>query len=424
MSARPQAEPGGVPPGLLVLAGLVAVAAVVLAAALVPWTPAPVVADPTGGLPVDDVARADAVAAALRLPSLLSQAAGLLAAALVVLTRPGRRLLGRADRLRGGTVVRVAAQVLLVLLVVLVVRWPFGVWAETVRRTEGLSVRGWDVFARDRLLAAGLDALVTAAAVVAVVLLARRLPRWWPAAAAGAGAVLVVVASLLYPVLVEPLFARFEPLPAGAVRTPGRAGRRGRRCARARRAGGRHLDPGHHPQRPRLGAGPHPAGGAAGHAARGHDTPAGPRRRRARDRARRLPRRRPRDRARGGRGRRGGPAAGLRRHRGRDPAGRDPTGRDPTGRDPTARDPAGRDPTGPGPRGPGPRGPGPAGAAARRWARRGRRARSCSCSCSPRCSPSRRSRWSAVRSSARPTCARWSSPTTRRRSPRPCRCSR
>ncbi len=121
-------------------------------------------------------------------------------------------------RLPGGLVVTVPAQVLLVLALAVVVRWPFGVWAEAVRRDEGLSVRSWTGFVRDRLLAAGMEAGLLAVALLVVVLLARRWPRWWPALAAAGGAALVVLLSLLYPVVVEPVFAEHTPLPDGPLR--------------------------------------------------------------------------------------------------------------------------------------------------------------------------------------------------------------
>ncbi|WP_380168638.1 M48 family metalloprotease [Jannaschia sp. R86511] len=190
-----------------------------LAWVLVPWTEAPAgPVDPDAGLAPAAVADARAVAASLRLPGLLSLAAAVLTAALIVLTGPGRRLLAQARRVRGGVVVQVVAQLLLVLGVVLLVRWPFGMWAERLRREAGLSVQDWGGWARDRLVGAGLEAVVLVVVVLAVVLLARWLPRWWPAVAAGTGAALVVVVSLLHPVLVEPALSELGPLPAGPVR--------------------------------------------------------------------------------------------------------------------------------------------------------------------------------------------------------------
>jgi STE24 endopeptidase len=205
-----------------VLVGLTLVVASVtldLAWVLVPWTeaPAPPV-DPTAGMDPTLVERSRDVASSLRLPALLSLLVGVAVPAVLVLTGPGRRLLGPVRRLPGGVAVTVTAQVLVVLLVVLAARWPFGAWSEHVRRAEGLSVRGWGDFARDRLVAAGLEAVMVAGAVLAVVLLARGFPRWWPALAAAAGAATVVVVSLLYPVVVEPLFSDLTPLPAGPVR--------------------------------------------------------------------------------------------------------------------------------------------------------------------------------------------------------------
>jgi STE24 endopeptidase len=50
------------------------------------------------------------------------------------------------------------------------------------------------------------------------VALARRAPQTWWAWAAGAVAALVVVVSFAYPVVVEPVFNRFSPLPAGELR--------------------------------------------------------------------------------------------------------------------------------------------------------------------------------------------------------------
>lgn len=215
----PGTRPGRVPRAVVALLLVALAVTAVLVWLLVPWTRAPSgPVPPDAGLDPEQVARAGAVAASLRLPGLLSLLAGVLATALVVLTGPGRRLLAASRRVPGGVVAQVVGQVVVVLLVVLVVRWPFGVWAEVLRREAGLSVQGWPGWARDRVVGAGLEALVVTGVVVAVVVLARGLPRWWPAVAAGSGAALVVVLSLLYPVLVEPALSDVSPLPEGPVR--------------------------------------------------------------------------------------------------------------------------------------------------------------------------------------------------------------
>jgi len=55
--------------------------------------------------------------------------------------------------------------------------------------------------------------------VLAVMGLARLLPRRWWIASAAAGATLVIVGSFVYPLVVEPVFNNFRPLPAGSLRT-------------------------------------------------------------------------------------------------------------------------------------------------------------------------------------------------------------
>jgi STE24 endopeptidase len=55
--------------------------------------------------------------------------------------------------------------------------------------------------------------------LLALVALARRAPRTWWAWAGGAAAALVVVGSFLYPLLIEPAFNRFDPMPASPLRT-------------------------------------------------------------------------------------------------------------------------------------------------------------------------------------------------------------
>jgi STE24 endopeptidase len=112
-----------------------------------------------------------------------------------------------------------AAAGVLVLLGMRLLTLPLAAWAEQVRREAGLSTRDWGGWATDVARGFGVDTVLTLTGVVAVVLLARRWPqRWWAVAAPGAAA-LVVVVSLAYPVVVEPVFNRFEPLPEGGLRS-------------------------------------------------------------------------------------------------------------------------------------------------------------------------------------------------------------
>ncbi len=83
----------------------------------------------------------------------------------------------------------------------------------------GLVTQSWGGWARDLLKGGALGIALNAGAAPVAVALMRRFPRgWWlPAsgvAVAGAGTL-----TFLSPVVLDPLFNRFTPLPAGAVRT-------------------------------------------------------------------------------------------------------------------------------------------------------------------------------------------------------------
>jgi STE24 endopeptidase len=91
---------------------------------------------------------------------------------------------------------------------------PLDFWRGHLReRRWGLSTqttRGW---LTDRAKATAVSVLLAAGAWTGLVALARALPRWWPLAAAGCAALAVLVLTLLAPLVLEPLFNRFQPLP-------------------------------------------------------------------------------------------------------------------------------------------------------------------------------------------------------------------
>ncbi|MGY1691761.1 M48 family metallopeptidase [Geodermatophilus sp. SYSU D01105] len=210
----------------LLVAVVLGTALVLVIAVRTPWTLLP---DPPGGrtpvrpgagLPPGIAERADSFAAALRPASLVSLGLGLATSAVLALTPLGRRLVRAVARPLGGgwawqVLLGTAALVLLGRLVTLAP----AAYGETVRHRYGLSTRSWGLWARDVALSAAIDAAVTAVVLLALVWLARRAPRTWWAWAAGVAAGFVVVGSFLYPVLIEPAFNRFDPLPAGQLRT-------------------------------------------------------------------------------------------------------------------------------------------------------------------------------------------------------------
>lgn len=173
-------------------------------------------ADPARDFTAAQIARAEAFDAATSLPGYLSLGVTLILAGVLILTPVGARLLGR---LRGPRWVRVLVGVVAVYAVSLVLKWPLGMWMETVLRDYGLSTQTWGSWTGDRLKGFGLQVAISGVVILAVLALARKWPRtWWIPASIGAFA-LTVLLSFAYPVLVEPVFNDFKPLPAGQLRT-------------------------------------------------------------------------------------------------------------------------------------------------------------------------------------------------------------
>lgn len=137
--------------------------------------------------------------------------------ALLALRPPGRvrTALARAGRrpYRGAAAVGAAISLTLV-----VVDLPLGAVRHARAVDVGLSTQEWPAWIADVAKAAGIGAVFASAGGVLALALVRRFPgRWW---APGAAAVVALSAAFLYlsPVLIDPLFNRFEPLPRGPLR--------------------------------------------------------------------------------------------------------------------------------------------------------------------------------------------------------------
>jgi STE24 endopeptidase len=210
----------------LAVAAVLGVSLAVVIAVLTPWDLLPV--PPGGRTPVDpakvftaeQVAQAEAFAAALRPASLVSLLLSLVVSALFGLTRAGGAVARAVARpLGGGWVWEVLLGAVVLQVIGRLVTLPLAAYGEMVRHRYGLSTRGWGLWARDVATSTGISAGLTALGLLAVVALARRAPRtWWAWAGAGAAA-LVVAGSFLYPLVIEPAFNRFEPMPAGELRS-------------------------------------------------------------------------------------------------------------------------------------------------------------------------------------------------------------
>lgn len=137
-------------------------------------------------------------------------------AALLGFTRLGARVLAW---LPGWWWVRLALGSFVLLLAGEVLTLPFALLQRRNRLDAGLSHQGLAGWFQDDLLSLVVSTIYTSIAAIVLVGLARRLPRSWPAWAGVSSGLLVVLGSFVYPVLVEPLFNNFEPLPDGPLRT-------------------------------------------------------------------------------------------------------------------------------------------------------------------------------------------------------------
>ncbi|MCW2622440.1 MAG: yhfN [Frankiales bacterium] len=203
---------------LPLLAALVLLVALVLVALVrVRWD-----LGPSGAVDVDrdftpaQQARSAAFHAAVRPPAYASLALGLVVAVLLGLSPWGGRLVARVP---GPWTVQVLVGAVLLVVIGRLVTLPLDLLAEHAQRRYGLSRQSDLAWLRVVATSTAVTAVLTALAAVLLVGLARWQPRVWWIFGAAAVAGLVVVGSFLYPVLVQPLFAKTTRLPPGELRT-------------------------------------------------------------------------------------------------------------------------------------------------------------------------------------------------------------
>ena len=197
-----------------------AAAFVALAVWLVPWHPVP------GGTPApvsartvfsrQEISRAEEFSHWARVWSWSSLAVSLLVACWFGFTRYGVRLV---EWLRGPWWWRVVATVALLAVIGRVVTLPFAVLMHRHLLDYGLTRQDWAGFAADLVRTEGVAIVSTSVGLVVLLACARRWQRAWPAVAGVLLAGLVLAGSFVYPLVVEPLFNSFTPLPDGPLRT-------------------------------------------------------------------------------------------------------------------------------------------------------------------------------------------------------------
>jgi STE24 endopeptidase len=142
---------------------------------------------------------------------------GIQVATLVVLAwRPPRAVLRRLERrpLLGGAAAGAGISLLLV-----VTSLPIRAWLRQRSLDVGLSTQSWPDWAVDVLKGAGIGAVTAAIGGLVAIALVRRFPRRWWAPAALLVVAYGAVTIWLYPILIDPLFNKFERLPNGSLRS-------------------------------------------------------------------------------------------------------------------------------------------------------------------------------------------------------------
>jgi len=204
---------------VLVLAVLVLATALVTAL-LVPWhsPPAPRAdqVEALRELPAGAVSRGRAFHADLRPVSYGSMIVGLVVTLVLGLSPLGARLVALFG---GHWAARAVGGGLAIVLIGSLVTLPFAAWRHVVVDRYGLSTQGWGGWAVDALKGYGVSVVLGGLALLGFYALTRYVPRWWWAWGAAAVAGLVVLLSFILPVLVEPIFNKFTPMPDGPLRT-------------------------------------------------------------------------------------------------------------------------------------------------------------------------------------------------------------
>jgi len=130
--------------------------------------------------------------------------------------RQPRSLIARLERrpLLGGAAAGAAIS-----LVLVVTGLPINAWMRARALDVGLATQSWPDWAVDVVKAAGIGAVTAAVGGLVAMALVRRFPRRWWAPAALLVLVYGVVTIWLYPIVIDPVFNRFDRLPQGKLRS-------------------------------------------------------------------------------------------------------------------------------------------------------------------------------------------------------------
>ena len=177
--------------------------------------------DPTVFFTPDEIARASAYHRPLYAALAVDIALTTLVTALLAFSWLGDRVFEAAA---GPWWVSTVVFTVLVLAILDLVRLPLAYWRGFVReRRWGFSTQTPGAWALDHAKGFAVGAVLTSFALVALIGSTRLFPSWWPLVAVVGACLLVLLLVFVAPVLLEPVFNRFEPLEdrelAGALRS-------------------------------------------------------------------------------------------------------------------------------------------------------------------------------------------------------------
>jgi STE24 endopeptidase len=140
-------------------------------------------------------------------------------AALAVLAwRPPRRL-PLAGQLARRPVLGGAAAGAGISLLLVIVGLPLAAWRHDRAYDVGLSTQTWGPWLGDVAKSAGIEAALAAGGGAAALALVRRFPRRWWIPGSGIVVAFGVITIWLWPVVIDPVFNDFDPLPEGRLRS-------------------------------------------------------------------------------------------------------------------------------------------------------------------------------------------------------------
>jgi STE24 endopeptidase len=137
----------------------------------------------------------------------------------LLVVRPPRRVRRALERGGRRPILAAAGAGAAFAVLLVVVQLPVSIPAEQRARDFGISTQNWGSWTVDLLKATGVSLVITALGATILMGVIRRFPRTWFAVGAVAAVVLSAVFVFFSPVLIDPLFNKFERLPDGPVRS-------------------------------------------------------------------------------------------------------------------------------------------------------------------------------------------------------------